>query len=91
MEQVNYSDGIFITDTAWGDRWHMYRRLTELEVTCKCSTGEPLTVKIDTPTTVVQVWSVLRAQSLDRTQLVDWLERCFTLQTAHNRRELFHD
>ncbi|PSB59479.1 Asr1405/Asl0597 family protein [Chamaesiphon polymorphus] len=82
MEQVNYSDWIFIVDAAWGDRWQIYHRLQELEIFCKCSTGKPLTVTVDTPTTVVQVWSVFRTQSLDRSQLVDWLDRCFTLQAV---------
>ena len=90
MEQVNYSDWIFIIDTAWGDRWHIYRRLQELKIPCKCSTGKPLTVTIDTPTAVIQVWSVTRTQSIlhgrgfanGRSQLVDWLNRCFTAQSV---------
>jgi hypothetical protein len=82
MKKVNYSDWISIVDAAWGDRWQIYHRLQELEIFCKCSTGKPLTVTVDTPTAVVQIWSVFRTQSLDRTQLVDWLDRCFTLQAV---------
>lgn len=82
MEKVNYSDWIFIIDTAWGDRWQVYRRLLELKIPCQCSTGKPLTVTVDTPTAAIQVWSVTRTQSIDRSQLVDWLDRCFTLQAV---------
>ena len=81
MKKVNYSDWIFLVDTAWGDRWHIYRRLQELKIPCQCSTGKPLTVTVDTPTAVIQVWSVTRTQSSDRSQLVDWLDRCFAVQT----------
>ena len=87
MEQVNYSDWIFIIDTAWGDRWQIYRRLQELKIPCQCSTGKPLTVTVDTPTAAIQVWSVTRTQSIPhgggyangRSQLVDWLDRCFSV------------
>ncbi len=82
MEKVNYSDWIFIIDTAWGDRWQIYRRLQELKISCQCSTGKPLTVTVDTPTAAIQVWSVTRMQSIDRSQLVNWLDRCFTLQAV---------
>jgi hypothetical protein len=67
---VDYSDRFFIVDVTYGDRWHIYRRLMELKIPCKYSTGKPLTV-------AVQVWSVARQQLVDRPQLVNWLDRCF--------------
>jgi hypothetical protein len=82
MKKINYSDWISIIDAAWGDRWQIYHRLQELEISCNCSTGKPLTVAVDTPTAVIQVWSVARQLSVDRHQLVDWLDRCFTLQAV---------
>jgi hypothetical protein len=82
MEKVNYSDWIFIIDAAWGDRWQIYHRLQELKIPCQCSTGKPLTVAVDTPTAAIQVWSVARQSSIERSQLVDWLARCFTLQVV---------
>jgi hypothetical protein len=97
MEKINHTDWIFIIDIAWGDRWHIYRRLQELKIPCQCSTGKPLTVTVDTPTAAIQVWSVTRTQSLGfalpslrdatrtaigRSQLVNWLDRCFTLQAV---------
>lgn len=91
MEKVNYSDWIFIIDTAWVDRWQIYRRLQELKIPCQCSTGKPLTVSIETPTAAVQVWSVARQPSIGRSQLINWLDRCFTLNADLNGSELPYD
>lgn len=82
MKKVNYADWIAIIDTAWGDRWQIYHRLQELDISCKCSTGNPLTVAVETPTAAIQVWSVARQPLLARSQMVDWLNRCFTLQAV---------
>jgi hypothetical protein len=84
---MNYSNCLFIIDTAWGDRWQIYRRLQELKIPRKCSTGQRLVVTVDTPTVAIQVWSVTRTQSIDRHQLIDWLDRCFTLQADYNDSE----
>ncbi|AFY93360.1 Asr1405/Asl0597 family protein [Chamaesiphon minutus] len=91
MKKVNYSDWIATIDTAWGDRWQIYHRLQELEISCNCSTGKPLTVSVETPTAAIQVWNVARQPSLDRCQLVDWLDRCLILQAARHGSELLYD
>jgi hypothetical protein len=88
---MNYSNCLFIVDTAWGDRWQIYRRLQELRIPCKCSTGQLLVVTVDTPTAAIQVWSVTRMQSIGRSQLVNWLDRCFTLRADCNGNELVYD
>ncbi len=97
---MNYSNYLFIVDTAWGDRWQIHRRLQELKIPCKCSTGQLLVVTVDTPTAAIQVWSVTRTQSIGRSQLVNWLDRCFTLRAVgvasagrenHNGSELLYD
>ena len=87
MKKVNYSESIFILDTAWSDRWQLYRRLTELNIPCKCSTGKPLAVTVDTPTAAIQVWSVARQQLAGLSQLINWLDRCFDLHGS----ELLYD
>lgn len=91
MAKVNYSDRLFIIDAACGDRWQIYHRLTELRISCKCSTGKTLAVTVDTPTAAVQVWSVVRTKSTDRSQLVNWLDRCFDLQAVDHGAELLYD
>ncbi len=91
MEDVYYSDKLFTIDSDWSDRWQLYRRLMELEISCKCSTGKPLEVTVATPTAAAQVWSVARQQMMERSQLVDWLDRCFVLDAAPNRDEVLYD
>ncbi len=91
MEEVYYSDKLFTVDSDWSDRWQLYRRLMELEISCKCSTGKPLEVNVDTPATAIQVWSVARQQMMERSQLVDWLDRCFVPDSAPDRGEVVYD
>jgi hypothetical protein len=91
MEEVNYSDCLFIVNSGWSDRWQLYRRLIELEISCTCSTGKPLEVTIDTPTAAIQVWSVARQQLLERSQMVSWLDRCFGLHADRNSGELLYE
>jgi hypothetical protein len=91
---MNYSDCLFIVDTVWGDRWQIHRRLQELKIPCKCSTGQLLVVTVDTPTAAIQVWSVARQPLVGRSQLVNWLDRCFDLDAvgvASAGREHRHD
>ena len=97
---MNHSNCLFVIDTAWGDRWQIHRRLQELKIPCECSTGQLLIVTVDTPTAAIQVWSVTRTQSIGRSQLVNWLDRCFTLRAVgvasagrenRNGSELLHD
>lgn len=77
MKKVNYSNYLFVVNVGWGDRWQTYHRLAELEIPCKCSTGKPLEVSVETPTAALQVWSVARQQLVQRSHMVDWLEQCF--------------
>ena len=88
---MNYSNFLFIVDTAWGDRWQIHRRLQELKIPCKCSTGQLLIVTVDTPTAAIQVWSVARQPLVRRSQLVNWLDRCFALDIDRHGSELLYD
>ncbi len=83
MEEVDYSTSLFAVGTDWGTRWQIYHRLVELNIPCECSTGKPLLVAVATPTVAVQVWSVAQ-QQVGRTRLVNWLERCYQLHSAHH-------
>jgi len=42
------------------DRWQVYHRLQELDIDCECGGFKPLTVNLQTPTEVIQLWSVVR-------------------------------
>ena len=59
------------------DRWTMYARLQELDVTCRCQAGEPLRVRIDSPQDLLHCWSVMRHAAFDlghRQVLIEELE-----------------
>lgn len=71
----------------WAYRWEVFRRLKSLGIECQCATNEPLLVNLDSPTTLIQIWSVVRQSNLERVQLVDWLNSCWTLRCAHRNRQ----
>ena len=64
----------------WAYRWDIFRRLQALEIDCQCSTNEPLLVNLHSPTTLVQIWSVVRQSTANRQQLIDWLDNCWYVQ-----------
>lgn len=61
----------------WAYRWEVFRRLQALGIDCDCATNEPLLVDLDSPTTLVQIWSVVRQSTAPRHQLVAWLDDCW--------------
>lgn len=70
----------------WASRWEVYRRLKSLGIDCQCATNEPLLVNLDSPITLIQIWSVVRQSNVERVQLVDWLDNCWKLKgDRHNR------
>jgi hypothetical protein len=68
----------------WAYRWEVFRRLQALEIDCQCATNEPLLVNLDSPTTLAQVWSVMRQSTASRHQLIDWLNDCWKLKYDHS-------
>ena len=51
------------------DRWQVYHRLQELDISCECSGFQPLKVHVQTATEALQVWSVVRRVSQPRLDL----------------------
>lgn len=64
----------------WSSRWDVFRRLQALGIKCQCSTNEPLLVDINSPTTAIQIWSVIRQCSGTRRELIDWLDDCWQVK-----------
>ncbi|MEO1690134.1 MAG: Asr1405/Asl0597 family protein [Cyanobacteria bacterium J06631_6] len=64
----------------WAYRWEVFRRLKALEIDCQCSTNQPLLVDLNSPTTLVQVWSVIRHTNAERRRLIDWLNDCWEVK-----------
>lgn len=59
------------------DRWFIYRRLQQLEISCQCGSQQPLVVEINSPVAALQLWSVLRQLNASRRELIQWLETCW--------------
>lgn len=63
-----------------GDRWQVYHRLQELGITCICPDDGSCQVNIESPTTLLQVWWVIRQVTAPRQELITWLEHCWYCQ-----------
>lgn len=61
----------------WTDRWQVYTRLLELNISCSCGMNQPLTIEISNVTTAIQLWSVVQQSTASRSQLIKALERCW--------------
>ncbi|BAZ45063.1 hypothetical protein NIES4102_20800 [Chondrocystis sp. NIES-4102] len=69
-----------IVNVKGADRWDIFRRLQALEIECQCSSNQPLLITLNSPTTALQVWSVVRQFSTPRKQLIDWLNNCWDVE-----------
>jgi hypothetical protein len=63
------------------ERWEVYRRLETLEISCQCLIHQPLQVHLESPLAIAQLWSVVKQVTAPRTELVQWLERCWQLES----------
>ncbi len=58
------------------DRWSIYQRLQDLMISCHCPNDGSLRVEVDSPSTAILVYSVVKQTRASREELVNWLERC---------------
>ncbi|MFN3926694.1 MAG: Asr1405/Asl0597 family protein [Pseudanabaenaceae cyanobacterium] len=58
-------------------RWLVYYRLQELDIPCVCGGGQPLKIEANTPTQLVQAWSVFKQFKWQREKAIAWLEQCW--------------
>ena len=58
------------------ERWSIYRRLQELEISCRCSTNKPLEVELNCPIAIAQLSCVVKRITASRSELIDHLYRC---------------
>jgi hypothetical protein len=61
------------------DRWQVYHRLQELEISCECSGFQPLKVDIKTATEAIQLWSIVKRVSQSRQQLIGALNQSWQM------------
>ncbi|MCY7321700.1 MAG: hypothetical protein LH660_07830 [Phormidesmis sp. CAN_BIN36] len=76
--EVQYSD--YPGNETALQRWQVYHRLRELEISCRCAAHQPLTIQVNSAIAAFQLWSVVKQVSTSRLELVDWLERCWRLR-----------
>lgn len=69
-----------IIGVKWSCRWDVFRRLKDLGINCQCSTNEPLLIDLYSPTTAIQIWSVVRQCSNSRQDLITWLDNCWQVK-----------
>lgn len=69
-----------IVEVNWADRWQVYQRLNELDISCYCESNQPLQVEISNYQAAVQVWSVARQFSASRQDLISCLENCWQIK-----------
>ena len=67
------------------ERWSIYHRLQELEIPCQCSTNRPLEVELDYPTAIAQLCCVVRRSTASRSELIDWLDRCWSIRSRRRK------
>jgi hypothetical protein len=59
------------------DRWQVYRRLQELMIPCWCPKDGSLRVEVNNSIDAVLVRSTVLQFVASRSELVNWLERCW--------------
>jgi hypothetical protein len=78
MDQTRFtSTAAQLIQISMGDRWQVYHRLQELGVSSSCLDDGGLTAEINTPLAALQLWSVTYPLKASRSQLIQWLHRCW--------------
>ncbi|MCU0569572.1 MAG: hypothetical protein MUF49_23720 [Oculatellaceae cyanobacterium Prado106] len=65
-----------IVDVPQIDRWQVYSRLQELQISCNCPSDGTLRVEVDHAIAILLVRSTVQQFTAPRQELVNWLERC---------------
>jgi hypothetical protein len=71
------SSSSLVIEIRVGDRWQIYRRLQELEISCKCCAHQPLKVEVANGLALIQIWSVTRQFDAPRVENIELLNRCW--------------
>lgn len=62
--------------------WEVYRRLQNLDIPCQYGVHQPLAVAAETPLAIAQVWGVVKAITTPKTELAEYLNRCWYSRTS---------
>ncbi|MDX2239877.1 MAG: hypothetical protein NW224_04255 [Leptolyngbyaceae cyanobacterium bins.302] len=66
-----------VSTIARSDRWLVRQRLQELHIPCHCLADGQLSAEIHSPIDILQLRSVIQQATATRSDLIDWLERCW--------------
>ncbi|MDX2214566.1 MAG: hypothetical protein SFY66_14845 [Oculatellaceae cyanobacterium bins.114] len=78
MDRIRFaSHSAQLIEIPISDRWQVYYRLRELGIPCTCLKDGSLWAEINTPLAAAQLWSITFQLKASRSQLVDWLNRCW--------------
>ncbi|MBD1843944.1 hypothetical protein H6F89_11140 [Cyanobacteria bacterium FACHB-63] len=69
-----------VTTISRTDRWQIYHRLQELRIPAWCPEDGSLWVEVDDAISAFLVRSTVQQFAASRRELLDWLERCWTLR-----------
>ncbi|MGF1541661.1 MAG: Asr1405/Asl0597 family protein [Pleurocapsa sp.] len=69
------------------DRWSVYRRLQELNISCWCPKDGTLWVEIDCCIHAILIRSTIQQFVSTRSELTNWLERCWSTEFVISRSE----
>ena len=72
---------IHVVDIKNMERWSIYHRLQELKIPCQCSIGRPLQVELDYPSAIAQLCFVVKQLTASRSELIDWLDFCWNMES----------
>lgn len=62
------------------DRWSVYRRLQELNISCWCPPDGTLWIEIEHCIHAILIRSTIQQFVSSRSELTDWLERCWSTE-----------
>lgn len=70
---------VYCVEIEGTERWSIYRRLQELEISCQCSANNSLRIEIHNELEIVQLGCVIKQSTASRIELIDWLESCWQI------------
>lgn len=70
---------IYCVEIDRNQRWILYHRLQELEMTCYCSSDRPLQVELNNALAIAQLYFAVKQLTSSRSESIEWLNRCWTI------------
>lgn len=82
MSNHSHVLGRLLVNVPRSDRWLVHRRLQELMIPCWCPEDGSLRVEVNDSTAAILLRSTIQQYIASRSELVEWLERCWQTQIS---------